>query len=367
MASIQDRGRNVDRRWQARYRDSDGRQASRAFRRKIDAQRWLDETTADMMTGKYVSPRAGTVKLKDYAARWLASQTFDPSTYEGTERRLRLHVLPVLGGVELRNIKPSTVQSWLAGVDGAPSSVRVMLVNLSAVLASAVADGLIASNPCDSPTVKSPATAKRRVVPWSSEIVSSIIEGHGSGFRAIPVLGVGCGLRQGEIFGLKADDVDFLRRRVLVRRQVKILDGVPTLAPPKGKREREVPLPDAVAFEVSEHLRRAGTADQLFTWRDGGLIHRTYYNAQVWRPAVRAAGLTPSRETGMHQLRHTFASMLLDGGVSIRAVAEYLGHSDPGFTLRTYAHLMPTTEDRARAVLDAALVESSLNRSTGTD
>lgn len=230
MASIQDRGKEFDRRWQARYRDPDGRQVSKSFRRKIDAQRWLDETTADLMLGKYVDPRAGTVKLRDYAAGWLESQTFDWSTYEGTERRLRLHVLPVLGDLELRNIKPSTVQSWLAGVDGAPSSVRIMLVNLSAILSAAVEDQLIPANPCDSPTVKPPATEKRRIVPWSSEKVHAVVESHRNEFRGVPVLGAGCGLRQGEIFGLHVDDVDFLKRRVLVRRQVKLIEGVPTLA-----------------------------------------------------------------------------------------------------------------------------------------
>jgi len=56
----------------------------------------------------------------------------------------------------------------------------------------------------------------------------------------------------------------------------------------------------------------------------------------------------------MHALRHHYASTLLDGGVSVRALAEYLGHSDPGFTLRVYAHLMPDSGDRARAVVDAA-------------
>jgi len=56
----------------------------------------------------------------------------------------------------------------------------------------------------------------------------------------------------------------------------------------------------------------------------------------------------------MHALRHHYASVLLDGGVSIRAVSEYLGHHDPGFTLRTYAHLMPESEDRARDAIDAA-------------
>lgn len=56
----------------------------------------------------------------------------------------------------------------------------------------------------------------------------------------------------------------------------------------------------------------------------------------------------------MHALRHYYASVLLDAGESIRALADYLGHADPGFTLRTYTHLMPSSEDRARAAIDAA-------------
>jgi integrase len=50
----------------------------------------------------------------------------------------------------------------------------------------------------------------------------------------------------------------------------------------------------------------------------------------------------------MHVLRHTYASVLLDAGESIKALAAYLGHSDPGFTLRTYTRLLPTSEDRTR-------------------
>jgi hypothetical protein len=58
------------------------------------------------------------------------------------------------------------------------------------------------------------------------------------------------------------------------------------------------------------------------------------------------AGVEPTRENGMHALRHFNASVLLDAGESIRALAEYLGHADPGFTLRVYTHLMPSSEDR---------------------
>ncbi|MBA3360017.1 MAG: site-specific integrase [Acidimicrobiia bacterium] len=177
------------------------------------------------------------------------------------------------------------------------------------------------------------------------------------------------GLRQGETFGLRLDDVDFLGRRLLVRQQVKILDGVPTAAPPKGRKEREIPLPDVVAVAVSEHVRQYPSVDGvLFTWQRG-LIQRTYYNNQIWKPALREAGVEPTRENGMHALRHHYASVLLDGGVSIRALAEYLGHSDPGFTLRIYAHLMPDSEARARDVVDAAFrapAESVLNKASVT-
>jgi site-specific recombinase XerD len=74
--------------------------------------------------------------------------------------------------------------------------------------------------------------------------------------------------------------------------------------------------------------------------------------------ALEAAGLPAIRENGMHALRHHDASVLLEGGVSIKALAEYLGHNDPGFTLRTYTHLMPSSEARAREAVDRALTDT---------
>lgn len=187
----------------------------------------------------------------------------------------------------------------------------------------------------------------------------------------MPVLGAGCGLRQGEIFGLSLDAVDFLRRVVHVRQQLRLVENQVVLAPPKGGREREVPLPDVVAMAVAEHVQRFGTAtaelpwrepggevrsvELMFTNRDRGPLTRAYFTHNAWKPAPQGAGLERNRENGMHALRHHYASVLLENGVSIRAVSEYLGHHDPGFTLRTYAHLMPESEDRARAAIDAVL------------
>ncbi len=174
-----------------------------------------------------------------------------------------------------------------------------------------------------------------------------------------------------ELFGLRVEDVDFLRRRVLVRQQVKLVSGRPVPAPPKGGREREVPLPDVVAVALAEHMRTVDPVEVdlpwrdldgprrrcllLFTSREHGPMIRNHYNPNVWKPALVTAGVDPSRDNGIHALRHFYASVTLAGGVSVRALADYLGHADPGFTLRVYAHLMPDDESRARSVVDAAL------------
>lgn len=167
MAHLRDRGRDHARRSQARYRDPSGVEKSKAFPRKVDAQRWLDEVTADLVMGRYVDPSAGRVRFGDFARRWLASQTFDVTTREAVESRLRVHIVPHLGNLELRHVRPSSIQTWLRGrqQECAPTYVRVMLANLSAILGAAVDDGLIPSNPCSSPSVKAPALDRRRVVP----------------------------------------------------------------------------------------------------------------------------------------------------------------------------------------------------------
>lgn len=234
-----------------------------------------------------------------------------------------------------------------------------MLANLSAILGAAVEDGMIPRNPCASQAVRAPAVEQHKIIPWTTERVAAVVAAHPERWRAVPVVAAGCGLRQGEVFGLRVEDVDFLRHRLLVRQQVKLLNGRPLIAPPKGRKTREVPLPEVVAVAVAEHLRKHPPVDGLvFTTRERGLTSWNYCNPHVWKPTLRAAGVDPTRANGMHALRHFYASVRLESGTSIRALAEYLGHADPGFTLRVYTHLMPSSEDRARQAVDDALAET---------
>ena len=127
-------------------------------------------------------------------------------------------------------------------------------------------------------------------------------------------------------------DIDFLRRRVHVEQQVKIVRSKVVIDRPKGGKTRAVPLPDTVAEELAQHLRGHGGdgTDLVFTSREHNPINRNHFNCYVWKRALETAGVEPGRSNGMHALRHFYASVLIDAGESVRAVADYLGHFDPG-------------------------------------
>jgi integrase len=171
---------------------------------------------------------------------------------------------------------------------------------------------------------------------------------------AVP-LGVGAGLRQGEASGLSVDRVDFLRRTLRVDRQ--LIDRnvpAPVLSPPKtASSNRTIPMAGFVVDALAAHLRDYPACSDELVLRDprGRPVSSARFGAP-WRRACVDAGAPGLR---FHDLRHTFASTLLSRGVSIKAVADWLGHASPTITLTTYSHLMPADEDVARGVLDAAL------------
>ena len=159
-------------------------------------------------------------------------------------------------------------------------------------------------------------------------------------FRVLVDLGAGLGRRQGECFGLAVDDVDFLRGVVRVRRQVKTVRYTRVFALPKYDKERNVSGGTPT------------TARLIVTSMCGLAVAANDFNRNYWKAALESAGVPSARyENGMHELRHFFASALLDQGESIKAVAEWLGHTDPAFTLATYTHLMPSSDERTKSAI----------------
>jgi integrase len=237
--------------WRARYRDESGREHARHFARKVDAQRWLDETTASVVTGTYVDPKAGRLTFKLQAEQWRASQVHRPSSQAHVETMLRRHAYPYFGDRPLSSILPSDIQTWVKrlGTDTterkalAPATIGVVHSIVSGVMKSAVRDRRLAANPCDG--TKLPKVETKRVVPPTTEQVEALTAAMPEHLRALVTFAAGTGMRQGECFGLTVDQLDMLRREVTVDRQLVTLPKQPpVLAPPKTAASvRTIPLP----------------------------------------------------------------------------------------------------------------------------
>ncbi|WP_338496723.1 site-specific integrase [Streptomyces sp. SJL17-4] len=370
-------------RYRARYVGPDGTEKSKSFpdKQKRLAEQWLKSIEVDMARGEFIDPKAGRTTFQQYAGRWVAAQTTDIATRTSVESRIRLHAYPHIGSRPLAAFQPEHIREWLRKLEDAglaASSRRVIFANVSAVFTAALDDRLISRNPCRAASVKAPALSSSRVRPWSAEQVFAVREGLPAHYRAMTDVGGGCGLRQGEIFGLPVDEVGFLTGWLHVGYQVKLIGGRAVFAPPKRGKVRDVPLPEHVGRALAAHMERFPpeevtlpwetpdgppvTKRLLFTTEEGKAVGRHYFNTASWKPALVAAGVIPqpepgeriqeSREHGMHALRHFYASVLLDAGENIKALSGYLGHVDPGFTLRVYTHLMPSSESRTRTAVD---------------
>ena len=363
-------------RWQVRYRDDTGKQRKRNFPKKAGAD---PNTCASAFAAKiadqlnrdaYIDPGKGKVQLRTYAEQWRAALTCDPATMMQISSRLNVHVYPRIGGLSMGVLakRPSLVQQWIKGLESvglSPSTIKGIAGWVSTIFKAAVDDGVVTRNPFEAGSVRRPRVQATKAVPWDLAQVAAMAQNMPARYQAMVYLGAGCGQRQGELFGVAADDVDFLGRVVHVRRQVRIIDGVLVFSLPKGGKQRLVPLPDSVGLRLSAHIAEHGSAEVTLPWRvpgaaphtavllfsAGGALDRNDFN-RIWRTARAAADIAGTRSNGMHVLRHTAASAWLAAGVDIRTVAEYLGHSDAGFTSRTYTHLMPDAADRARKAMD---------------
>lgn len=337
--------------WRARYRAPDGRERSRTFARKVDAERWLRHELADQDRGRWVDPRAGSVTFGEWADSWLRGLDLKPKTRAVYESALRSRVLPAFGEVELRHISPAAVRTWLAAMleDGVTARARQARQVLSQALSQAVADGLIARNPCEG--VKAPVVRPRRqrflTVKQLDRLSAACGERQPSAGVLVLFLGWS-GLRWGEAVALRVGAVD--GKRVRVREAATEVEGRLVFGSPKTHEERTVILPTLVSDQLT-HLTEEREPDALvFTAPRGGPLRSSNFARDVWRPAVVASGV-PS-DLVVHDLRDTAASLAIASGASIKAVQRMLGHASAAMTLDIYGGLFEEDLEALAARMD---------------
>lgn len=391
-------------RYLACWLDPDGQERTKAFTTKTPADKyWRDQESA-RDRGEYVDPKAGRELVSELAMRWLQSVSVDPASRAKYEQVWRLQVEPTFGLRKVKAMtKPSEVQAFLTDLARSygDSTVGLARLVLGGLLELAVADGDLKRNPVRNRIVSTGKRASEKITVWSDEEVWAVINAHPATLRALPFTGATTGCREGELYALAEDDLDFDRMVVNVRRQVKRLGKTWCFDLPKNDTERVVPLAEATAETLRVHLATYRPVPVTLPWANPDGPPRTHrliflhpetgthlwfgsYGG-YWRPALHAAGLigpplpnpdgSPStkyvlgsRKFGRHQLRHFYANVQLAGGTNIRELADYLGHADPAFTLRVYGHLQPDSHERARAAVDARFFRPrSVANGTGTE
>lgn len=341
MGSIEKRSQRPQHPWRARYRGPDGRERSRSFSRKIDAERFLATVEVDKARGEWTDPRLGQQTFGVWCLRWEAGRLHvGQATRERDASILRNHVLPEFGNVPLAAIQAAQIRSWVAELVAggyAPTTVRKAYQLLSGALAAAVDDGLIPRTPARG--VKLPPQRKPEKRFLDEDEVAALAGATEPRYRVLVLFGAYTGARLGEMARLRTDHLDLLRR--LAR-----IPGTKSRA-----SRRTVSLPEFLVEELADHLATFGTGRDglVFPSPDGQALRQTNFRRRIWKPAVDASVGEPMTP---HDLRHTHAALLIAEGVHPKVIQERLGHASIKVTFDTYGHLMEGLDQAAARALD---------------
>ncbi len=369
------RGRNegsifkrTDERWVAMISLPDGKRKSLYGQTRQEAQRKLAAAQRDVEAGLPVISDRQTVE--QYLTSWL--ETIEPTMEFGSWKRhrefVRLHIVPKVGHVRLRELSAQHVQQLYAdrlATGLSSSTVHHLHATLHKALSDAELLGLVARNVCK--LVKAPRMAETEIHPLSSQQVRTLLDAAtGDRLEVLYVVALATGMRQSELLGLRWADVDLDAHPtglIRVRTQLARRNGTWMWKEPKTKRSRrQIALPQPVVEALRHHrvhqaqLRlRLGEAwqdhDLVFCTRIGGPLFGTHVLRRLVQ-LLRTAGLPRIR---FHDLRHTAATLLLSARVNPKVVSEMLGHADVSITLRVYAHVLPHMQQAAVDAMERAV------------
>jgi integrase len=352
----------------------------RGFQTKKQALEALREALVAADKGGYSEPSKRTTG--SWLTEWLGTLRLSPSTVASYRRKMRLHVLPHIGGVPLARLtstRLSTLYRDLQAGGLSPRSVRYIHAVIGGALDAAVdaEPPLLAVNPARK--AKPPSAKEARppeMRPWTAGQLATFLRWsaeHSQLHAAWWVL-ANTGMRRGELLALRWRDVDLGAATIAVRRSVGVVHNAGSSPeviegePKTGKSRRVIDLdPQTVqvlqAWRWERELVSSGLARDsalVFSSLEGGHLHpdrfwRSFKNAQAECRKDLGEDVLPV--ITVHDLRHTHASLLLSAGEPVKIVSERLGHSSAAITLNTYAHAMPGDQRRAAARFAALITE----------
>jgi len=356
-----------DGRWEAKLSLPNGKRKSFYARTRREAQDALRAAQRDLDAGLDLGTSRQTVAA--FLDRWLADVVKParaPKTAATYADIVRIHLKPSIGRHELAKLSPQHVAALLKAKTDAGLSPR-MVHHIRAVLRCALNQamrwGLIGRNVAA--LVEPPRQVHRDIqamTPAEARALLAAVEGDRLAvlFRVALTLG----LRQGEVLGLKWDDIDFDRRTLKVRRALQRIDGTLTLKEPKTEKSRRTLTlpPSLVAALRAQKVRQL--EERLLAgerWQDNGFVFASTIGTPTdarnvirsWHRVQAANGL-PRRS--FHSTRHAAASLMLAEGVPVKVVQEVLGHSLLSTTADIYGHLFPEAFEQAADAMERALV-----------
>lgn len=358
MGSIQKRDKA---RWRARYRGPDGRERSRTFPRKTEAEKFLAGIETALARGEWLDPARGSMKVDEWARAWMPTLTdLRPTTRQRLAGIVELHVLPEFGHRKLSSLSNAEIREWagrMTKTGKGATTVRKSVFALRRMLDAAIADRRLTFNAAQNVPLPAEKSTEQRFL--SQAEVEALAEAIDPKYRAMVLLGAFGGLRWGEMAGLRRDRVDVLRSKITISETAVEVAGHVTFGEPKTpKSRRTVPIARTVMRELEQHLANnvGPEADALvFTAPQGGPMYRGTFARSVWKPATKSADLAGLR---IHDLRHSFVAIMTAAGANPKEVSTWAGHSSVAFTLDRYGHLYDDHSDDVADRIDAMLASS---------
>jgi len=336
--------------WRARYSAPGGRQVSKSWKTKVEAQRWLREEISRIDRGSWVDPAGGAMLYGEYAELWLAGKlNIKEKTRHWYNGILRSRLIPAFGRYQIRHLGAPTIRSWVSDlVEEGLSAARIRHLHqvLRTSLQQAVKDGLLTRNPADG--IDLPTERHREMQFLDAGQLHELAryaEGMRSGQGTMIIFLGYSGLRWSELVALRYRSVDLLNRRIHVTEAATDVGGRLVFDSPKSHRRRTVVLPRSVAHLIEDRLESASPDKLVFTAPEGGPLRSSNYRQKIWVPSVASLAVDHPHLRGLriHDLRHSAASMAISCGANIKVIQRMLGHRHASMTLDRYGHLY--TED----------------------